>query len=625
MKRPRGRPRKLPVTEENEETVKPKRALPEKLPGATKETVKPESELPKEPLAFPRTRLGSERRPKRSNPVIEEPVLNWVSGHRSRDILRAAQSRAIELSDTEDPKLRWLAPRKRNYEPTPSWQASIRERLGADPAVLLRKATSEITKRRRSKPSEPGRNPIRRYTLFDQRPTLVKQVARKVISNIRNASDSQDLSEPVLTVGTARWTAENPRRVPKERLRVEHFEELFERGENHQKEAMDKYSADASEITGAVEEPVSNDTSTEIPTPTTHNDTYTGATTSALETVSNPNLKRAHASSASTVVWRPNKKGRANKKKPVKEGSVQEVIGFDIRSLLATLNIAEKDITPANLPEYQSTLELTIAELTSTGDGIAVYDNRIYCVPYTLPGDKVEVKVKNHQDTHSMAELIKVITPSPNRDDSLIGCKYFASCSGCQFQMLPYEKQLEHKRRVVQKAFINFSDLPTELIPEILPTMGSPLQYGYRTKLTPHFNGPRKGGFKPGYPPPSIGFLSKMGGYTLDIEDCPIGTDTLREGLKNQREWVKNNLHTYKRGATLLLRESTSRVPVEEPMEDGGKKYVETKEYITNSSERSIEYFGDFKFDSPAGSFFQNNNSILESVCIDSLHSSSLL
>lgn len=596
MKRGRGRPRKPPGTEDVR--VKPQSEYSGETPGVEQES-------------HPRSRRL----------VIEEPVLNWVSGHR-RDIHQATQSREFDLGDLEDPKLHWLASHREGYEPKPAWQESIRGRLNADPVTLLKAASLEVTRRRRTRIAELGKNPVTRYHLFEKRPTSAKRVARKVISNIRNASDSLNLSEPVITVGAARWTAENPRRVPEKRLRAESFEKLFGRSDNHQQEeAMDESSVGASEITMVMEEPVPNDTNIEIPSP---NDAPTGATTSAPEAATNPDLKRVHDSSPRKAEEGPNKKKRAIKRKPMKEGGVEEVLGYDIKSLLATFNITEKDIVPGTLPEYQSTLELTIADISSSGDGLAVHNNRVYCVPYTLPGDKVEVIIKNHQETHTMAELIKVIAPSLDRDDSLINCKYFTACSGCQFQMLPYEKQLEQKRRIVQKAFTNFSDLPAELIPEVLPTMGSPLKYGYRTKLTPHFNGPRRGGFKPGFPPPNIGFMSKMGKYTLDIEDCPIGTDTVREGLKIQREWVKNNLHRYKRGATLLLRESTNRVPIEEPIEGDGKKYVETKKYITDSNERSIEYFGDFRFDSPAGSFFQNNNSILEPVCIDNPHSPSI-
>lgn len=54
--------------------------------------------------------------------------------------------------------------------------------------------------------------------------------------------------------------------------------------------------------------------------------------------------------------------------------------------------------------------------------------------------------------------------------------------------MLSYDTQLELKKRVVEKAYEAYSDLDPSLIPTVLPTIPSPQQYGYRTKITPHFD-----------------------------------------------------------------------------------------------------------------------------------------
>ena len=56
--------------------------------------------------------------------------------------------------------------------------------------------------------------------------------------------------------------------------------------------------------------------------------------------------------------------------------------------------------------------------------------------------------------------------------------------------MMNSDYQLEHKRNIVIKAYENFSALYKTLVPEVEPTLPSPIQYGYRTKLTPHFDGP---------------------------------------------------------------------------------------------------------------------------------------
>ena len=56
-------------------------------------------------------------------------------------------------------------------------------------------------------------------------------------------------------------------------------------------------------------------------------------------------------------------------------------------------------------------------------------------------------------------------------------------------------------------------------------------------------------------------FLQKNTRWTIDIEDCPIGTDTVRAGLKSERSRLARDYGKYVRGATILLRESTERRP----------------------------------------------------------------
>lgn len=58
--------------------------------------------------------------------------------------------------------------------------------------------------------------------------------------------------------------------------------------------------------------------------------------------------------------------------------------------------------------------------------------------------------------------------------------------------MLPYETQLQLKQRVVEKAYEAYSGLTSSSLPPVQPTILSPKQYAYRTKITPHFDAPPK-------------------------------------------------------------------------------------------------------------------------------------
>ena len=360
---------------------------------------------------------------------------------------------------------------------------------------------------------------------------------------------------------------------------------------------------------------------------------------------------------------RGSKRQKTRKEKPVKEGSNQEVLLADVRVLFEAQKLsdyANKHPSPENrlpttiealeasglegvstslehtktpktsesLPHRFSELEVEVKELSSTGDGLAVHPGsaQIYVVPFTVPGDIVKAKVVQHfpNEHYSLADFVSVVKPSPLRDDTRVNCQYFSKCSGCQFQMLDYAAQLEHKKTIVVKAYRNFSQLPPELIPVIEDTFGSPLQYGYRTKLTPHFDappGPRREKKSFAQVPP-IGFMEKGRKITLDIEDCPIGTDAVRMGMKKERVRVAEELSKYTKGATILLRESTRREQNSDPKAAESPKdtikvtsstHTDFKTCVTDPTNNALstEYIDDFVFTSIANSFFQNNNSIL--------------
>ena len=97
----------------------------------------------------------------------------------------------------------------------------------------------------------------------------------------------------------------------------------------------------------------------------------------------------------------------------------------------------------------------------------------------------------------------------------------------------------------------------------------------------------------------------------MDIEDCPIGTNAVREGMKSERERVIKNLDNFSRGATILLREHTERVSKKGEDPPDASAFAEMKTCITDNNATSTEYVDDYIFTNPAGAFFQNNNSIL--------------
>ena len=115
----------------------------------------------------------------------------------------------------------------------------------------------------------------------------------------------------------------------------------------------------------------------------------------------------------------------------------------------------------------------------------------------------------------------------------------------------------------------------------------SPIQYAYRSKITPHFHKPKGGKIE------AIGFLrAGTRGQVIDVPHCPIASDAINAELPAQRKQAFDASDRFKNGATLLLRDA------------GGK-------IITGPREVAEEKVGELTFHFLAGDFFQNNPAIL--------------
>lgn len=77
---------------------------------------------------------------------------------------------------------------------------------------------------------------------------------------------------------------------------------------------------------------------------------------------------------------------------------------------------------------------------------------------------------------------------SAERADAV--CPYAKKCGGCDYQGMPYEKQLKEKQAYVQKQVGNFC--------KVLPILGMDEPYHYRNKVHAVFDIEKKRGSRPG-------------------------------------------------------------------------------------------------------------------------------
>jgi len=99
------------------------------------------------------------------------------------------------------------------------------------------------------------------------------------------------------------------------------------------------------------------------------------------------------------------------------------------------------------------------------GCGLAFHEKCALFIPFTIPGELVEITDPIFKKDAGFAGLISVIEPSPYRIDP--ECPSFGKCGGCDYLHMSYGKELLEKKSVVEDALIRIGKFPKESIPEI--------------------------------------------------------------------------------------------------------------------------------------------------------------
>ncbi|MBN1363273.1 MAG: class I SAM-dependent RNA methyltransferase [Syntrophaceae bacterium] len=159
------------------------------------------------------------------------------------------------------------------------------------------------------------------------------------------------------------------------------------------------------------------------------------------------------------------------------------------------------------------------------GEGVGRIDNFVVFVPFSAPGDELEIEITQVKKKFLRGRILRIIQESPFRVKPL--CRYYEQCGGCCYQHLNYEYQLKIKKKQVQDAFRRIGKIAE---PPVLDTIASPQVYHYRGKAQFHAKAVSNGW--------EIGFLDVSGGKLINIEQCEIMEETINEKMHALRESI---------------------------------------------------------------------------------------
>lgn len=166
-------------------------------------------------------------------------------------------------------------------------------------------------------------------------------------------------------------------------------------------------------------------------------------------------------------------------------------------------------------------IDLDIEALDAGGDGIASVGHRRLSIPFTIPGERVRVRLDRRGRDRTVPTLVEIVRPSPHRVRPR--CAHFggqttgAACGGCTWQHISYPEQLRLKRALLDR-------LVGEAVPGAPPArpplaVSSEAPWGFRN--TVHFAFARRPGGGTGRSL-VMGHYARGSRRVIPVRECPV-------------------------------------------------------------------------------------------------------
>ncbi|MBW4648585.1 MAG: 23S rRNA (uracil(1939)-C(5))-methyltransferase RlmD [Kastovskya adunca ATA6-11-RM4] len=169
------------------------------------------------------------------------------------------------------------------------------------------------------------------------------------------------------------------------------------------------------------------------------------------------------------------------------------------------------DFDPASEPCQQGQLvEVTITDLSDSGDGVGRLGKRVVFVPDTVSGDRVLVRLLNVKSNYATGKLHQLLEPSPHRIRA--HCIVADKCGGCQWQHVDYEYQRVAKQNLVVQALERIGGFTA--VP-VAPILSGDDFLAYRNKATYPLKRSASGQVQAGY-------YQKGSHQLVNLNQCPV-------------------------------------------------------------------------------------------------------
>ena len=176
-------------------------------------------------------------------------------------------------------------------------------------------------------------------------------------------------------------------------------------------------------------------------------------------------------------------------------------------------------------------IEIEITDLSSNGDGIGRFGNRVVFVPDTVTGDRILVRLVRIKSKYAHGKLHQLLQSSSSRCRPQ--CIVADKCGGCQWQHIDYSFQCSAKYNQIIQVLERIGGFSQ---PPVNPILSAKSSVGYRNKVTYPLGISSTGQVQSGY--------YRRGSHCLvNLNQCPVQDPRLNpllaevKGDIQQRGW----------------------------------------------------------------------------------------
>lgn len=169
------------------------------------------------------------------------------------------------------------------------------------------------------------------------------------------------------------------------------------------------------------------------------------------------------------------------------------------------------------MPEERE-IDLELTQIAHGGEAIGRLQGKPVFVPGGIPGETVRARLAEERRNYARAELVRVLTPSPDRVEP--PCPHAPVSPDCRWQHIAYRRQLELCLEVVADQMRRLGHIAEPPIEGIVP---APEAWHYRNHL---FFEPPVGG---GEEATGLAYPAVDGSGLVPLECCPVAHELVEE------------------------------------------------------------------------------------------------